>query len=188
MSAATRIERGLVRRTIAGAARDGAAGQPVGQQLHVLVPAAANQPAELLGCERKTWIIIDRVPQSRPEEPPYQASQPPHINSLAPATNLLVRILFLPQLRDCKRPLATPHQKFPPENNLLLLAPIGKTHVTHELMVVLAVRANRVRGKAVGVSPSQRRSWCSLDEGARLALSTLRRTAGCRCGAQNLCY
>ena len=90
---------------MAGAAPDGPAGQPIGQQLHVLVPATANEPAELVGCERKTWIIIDPVPHSRTEEPPNQASQPPHVNSLAPATNLLVRILFLPHLGDCKSSL-----------------------------------------------------------------------------------
>jgi hypothetical protein len=42
-----------------------------------------------------------------------------------------------------------PHQKFLSENNLLLLALVGKTHVTHELVVVLAVGANCVGGKAV---------------------------------------
>lgn len=138
-----------MRRTISGAAPNGPAGQPLGQQLHVLVPAATNEAAELVGCERKTRIIIDRTPHPRAEEPPNQASQPPHVKSLAPATNLSLRTLFLLHLRDCKRPLAAPHRKFRPENNLLLLVLVGKTHVTHELVVVLAVRAHGIRGKAV---------------------------------------
>lgn len=109
MSATNRARNGvantsLVRGAIFGAVRDGAAGQTFRKPLHVLVSAAADQPAELIGCERETRIIINRAPHSRTEEPSNQASQPPHVNSLAPATNLLVRILFLPHDRDCKRP------------------------------------------------------------------------------------
>lgn len=102
----------LVRGPVFGAVRNGPAGQPFRQQLHVLASTATDEPAELFGCERKTWIIIDRAPQPRAEEPSNQASQPPHVNSLAPATNLSVRILFLPRDRDCKRPLTAPHQNF----------------------------------------------------------------------------
>jgi len=102
-----------------GAARHRPAGQAFREQLHVLASAAADQPAELFRCEGKTWIIIDRAPQSRTEQPSNQASQPPHVNFLAPATNLPVRILFLPRDQDCKRSLTTPHQKLRRENNLL---------------------------------------------------------------------
>lgn len=111
MSAATRLDPGLVRGAMSGAARNGPAREPFGQQLHVLVPAAPDQPAELFGCERKTWIIIDRTPHSRAEEPSNQASEPPHVNSLAPASNLSVCTLFLLHDRDCKRPPSGPHQK-----------------------------------------------------------------------------
>src|SRR4051794_37051380 len=93
-----------MRRAISGGTRNRATGQSFRKQLHVLASAAADQPGELIGCEGKTWVIIDRVPQSRTEQPSNQASQPPHVNFLAPATNLSVRILFLPRDRDCKRP------------------------------------------------------------------------------------
>lgn len=52
MSAAIRLDPSLVRGAMSGAARNGPAGEPFGQQLHVLVPAAADHPAELFGCER----------------------------------------------------------------------------------------------------------------------------------------
>ena len=127
MTAQARPQRGprheprLVRGPVFGAARNRPAGQSFRKQLHVLAPATADQPAELIGCEGKTWIIINRIPQSRTEEPSNQASQPPHVNSLAPATNLSVRILFLPRDRDCKRPPTVRIKKIRRENNLLCL-------------------------------------------------------------------
>jgi len=100
----------LVRRAISGTAGNGPAGETFRQQLHVLASAAADQPGKLVGCERKSRIIIDRVPQSRTKPPSNQASEPPHVNSLAPATNLSARILFLPRDRDCKPQLEARHQ------------------------------------------------------------------------------
>ena len=160
-----------------GAARDGPAGQSVGQQLHILMPAAADQPAELLRCERKTWIIIDRAPHPRAEEPPNQASQPPHVNSLAPATNLSVRILFLPHLRDCKRPMTTPHQKKSAENNLLRRANRQNRRRVQTPDCARGPSALRSRRSHRRDSPSQRRVMMTSSCGILAPMST--RTCQC---------
>ena len=71
-----------------GAMRPGLACQSFRESLHVFAFAATDQAAEFFAGERQAWIVIYRTPLLRSEEPSNQASQPPHVNSLAPASNL----------------------------------------------------------------------------------------------------
>lgn len=197
------LRTGLMRRPVFDAARDRTRSQPFSKQLHVLAPAAADQPAEFFRSKRKTGIIIDWTPHPRAEEPSNQASQPPHVNSLAPATNLRVRILFLLQNGDCKRPQEGCAKKISWGNSLLRLLRVSRQsrrsartrrcfHNPNERPWRQSCRRDRLsrrRSTAHAAARLDQRFEFDLKISLPVLPTALQlqHASGCRCDARNLC-
>jgi hypothetical protein len=99
---------------------------------------------------------VNPILHSRSKYSSNQASQPPHVDSLAPATNLQPRLLFLPSAGDYKWQSRPDRNFFEDPPSVLeghAESSVCEADKPHELTIILAVGTNLIgRKRFVGIA------------------------------------